>query len=224
MATKQAVYRFRDGVTPLSADTFNTRFSDVDARLGGLEAKTIDWDAAFGVLRDLGLSRLADLLVQLNQQAQAAEAAQQTAYEAHEATRDAASAAALVSANAALAAAQQGYNTLAAALNNVIQNNEGAGATLAALQVWRDLLNPPHDGFVWGDRLRDGPSTITYNQDGTIAHIDATLPGNHTYRQAYTYGGDGSVATVVATLGAVTLWTRTYTYDQAGTLTGWTEA
>jgi hypothetical protein len=224
MATKQAVYRFRDGVTPLSADTFNTRFFDVDARLGGLEAKTIDWDAAFGALRDLGLSRLADLLAQLNQQAQAAEAAHQAAYTTHETQRDAASAAALASATAALAAAQQDYETLASELNAIIANGEGAGAALVALQLWHDTLDPPHEGFVRPDRLRDGPSTITYNQDGTIAHIDATLPGDHLYRQAFTCNQDGSVATVVATLGAVTLWTRTYTYDQAGVLTGWTEA
>jgi len=223
MATKQEVYRFRDGKTPLSADTFNLRFFDVDVRLGGLEAKTIDWDAAFGVLRDLGLSRLADLLLQLNQQAQAAEAALQAAFDAHEATRDATSAAALAAATAALAAAQQSYETLASELNAIIANNEGAGAALVALQLWRDALDPTHDGFVWTDRLRDGPTTVTYNGNGSIAHIDATLPGAIVYRQEFTYGGDGAVATVVATLGAITLWTRAYTYDQAGVLTGWTE-
>jgi hypothetical protein len=223
MATKKEVYRFRDGVTPLDAAELNGRFFDIDARLGGVETKSIDWDVAFGILRDLGLSRLADLLGQLNQQAQDALAAQAATFTADETQRASTFTADEAQRAAALASWAQQINALVSGLNAAIAASENSSAALIAVQVWRDLLNPPHDGFVWADRLRDGPTAITYNTDGSIAHVDATLPGNHTYRQAYTYNQDGSVATAVGTLDAVTLWTRTYTYDQAGTLTGWTE-
>jgi len=224
MPTKAESYRFRNGVTALDEREFNSRFFDVDGRLGALEQISIDWDAALQTLRDVGLSRLADLLAQINQQAQEAAAAHQTTFEAAEVQRDVVMAAALAAATAALAADQQTFEQLAADLNAIIANNEGAGAALVALQLWRDTLNPTADGFIRPDRLRSGSAAITYNGDGSVAQMDTTLPGGSTYRQAFTYSQDGSVATVTATVGAVMLWTRSYTYDGAGMLTGWTEA
>lgn len=224
MANKQELYRFRNGATVLDADTFNRRFFDVDGRLGALERLQIDWEAAVRTLDDLGLSRLADLLGQLHEQALAAMAAQQAAFDAAEGSRATTFTADEATRAAALATWSQSVNALVSGLNAAIANSENSGAALIAVQAWRDALDPDRDGLLYPDRLRSGPATMTYNGDGSVQYLDTILPGNVTYRLAYTYNGDGSAHQVVATLGAVTLWTRTYTYDGAGVLTGWMEA
>lgn len=224
MATKQEQYRFRNGVTPLDEREFNGRFFDVDARLHGLEQTRIAWDAAVATLNETGLARLALLLEQLGAQAATARAADQATFVADEAGRDATLAAAVSAATASLAAAEDAFEGLAAALNNIIANNEGAGGALVALQLWRDTLDPDHDGQLFPDRLRSGPATITYGTGGVISALTTTLPGGAVFAQAYSYTVDGALSQIVATLGAVTLWTRTYIYDGSGALTGWTEA
>jgi len=224
MANKQELYRFRNGVTVLDADTFNRRFFDVDGRLGALELLSIDWEAAIRALNDLGLSRLADLLGQLHLDGLAALAAQQAAFEAAEGDRAGTFADNEATRAAALASWTQSVNALISGLNAVIAEAEDSSAALLNVLGWRDTLNPPHDGYLRPDRLRDGPAAVTYNIDGSVQYLDTTLPDSSIYREAYSYNGDGSAHQVVATLGAVTLWTRTYTYDQAGVLTGWTEA
>lgn len=226
MATKQERYRFRNGVTPLDADTFNARFFDVDARLGGLEQVRIDWEAAVRALNDLGLSRLADLLGQINLQAQAALSGQAAVFDAAEADRADTFSDDEAARAASYAAWAQSVNALITGLDALIQEAQSGqtAAAIVALQQWQALLNPIADGVLRPDRIREGAATITYHQDGSVQYLDTALPGGSTYRQAYTYHMDGSVDQVTATVGAVTLWTRTYTYDQAGALTGWTEA
>jgi hypothetical protein len=55
-------YRFTDGVTALSAGTFNPRFQDLDTRIAALEALNIAWQAAVQTLTDFGLARLDSVL------------------------------------------------------------------------------------------------------------------------------------------------------------------
>jgi hypothetical protein len=55
-------YRFRDGVTPLSEDTFNRILSDVDLRIAALEALQVDWAAALSTVSDQGLERVAEAM------------------------------------------------------------------------------------------------------------------------------------------------------------------
>lgn len=224
MTTKQTQYRFRNGVTPLSERELNSRFFDVDGRLGALEALQTDWVAALAALDAQSLARVAELLARINDEAAAALASQAATFATDEAARDATLAGALATALAELQSDQAAYEALAAALNNIIANSEGSGADILALQVWRDTLDPNRDGALLPDRLRSGNAAITYDTGGQITHIDITLPGDVVYRQAYTYATDGAITQIVATLGLVTLWTRTYTYDGAGALTGWTEA
>jgi len=58
MTTRFNDYRFNDGKTPLSADTFNDRFADLDKRLVALEAVQTQLSQAADQLVDLGLQRL----------------------------------------------------------------------------------------------------------------------------------------------------------------------
>lgn len=63
-------YRFRDGLTPLSADTFNPIFSDLDLRLDTVEKLQVDWEAAVAALTNTGLTKINEVLLPLIQAAQ----------------------------------------------------------------------------------------------------------------------------------------------------------
>ncbi len=65
MARRFEDYRIRDGVTPLSAETFNTRFGDVDLRLDTLEKLKMDWESAVADLASLGLTKVNEVLIPL---------------------------------------------------------------------------------------------------------------------------------------------------------------
>lgn len=224
MATKQAQYRFRNGVTRLDERELNSRFYDVDGRLDVLEQTRIAWQEALANLDAQGLTRLAELLARISADATTALADQAATFETSEADREATLADALAAALTELQADQAVYEALAAALNAIIANSQGMGGDVLALQLWRDTLDPNQDGALLPDRLRSGSAAVTYDGSGNITRIDATLPGGAIFRQDYTYAGDGAVSQVVGKLGAVTLWTRAYTYDGSGALTGWTEA
>lgn len=58
MAVKRDAYRFKDGVTDLSAKTFNQIFSDLDARLHSLEQLGVTWKDAVFELQQFGLERI----------------------------------------------------------------------------------------------------------------------------------------------------------------------
>lgn len=58
MAIKRDAYRFKDGVTGLSADTFNQIFYDLDARLHSLELLGVTWKDAVAELQQYGLARI----------------------------------------------------------------------------------------------------------------------------------------------------------------------
>ncbi|WP_428562308.1 MAG: hypothetical protein ACP59X_21055 [Solidesulfovibrio sp. DCME] len=53
-------YAFTDGITPLSATEFNTRFFDIVRRLDVLENVSTDWEAAIAEVRNYGLARIND--------------------------------------------------------------------------------------------------------------------------------------------------------------------
>jgi hypothetical protein len=56
-------YRFRDGVTPLSAETFNRRLLSIHARLTRMEQITYSFDALATELSTLGLARINALIL-----------------------------------------------------------------------------------------------------------------------------------------------------------------
>lgn len=58
MTVKRDAYRFKDGVTDLSADTFNQIFADLDARLHSLEHLGVTWKDAVFELQRFGLERI----------------------------------------------------------------------------------------------------------------------------------------------------------------------
>ncbi|MDO5674774.1 MAG: hypothetical protein Q4G66_07660 [bacterium] len=58
MTIKRDAYRFKDGVTDLSADTFNQIFADLDARLHSLEQLGVTWKDAVSELQQFGLARI----------------------------------------------------------------------------------------------------------------------------------------------------------------------
>jgi hypothetical protein len=62
MPTRFDRYRFKDGVTPLSEDTFNAILQDVDLRIAALEEVRISWQAAVTLLTDQGLLRINEAL------------------------------------------------------------------------------------------------------------------------------------------------------------------
>lgn len=64
-------YRIKDGITPLSAGTFNAILADVDQRLRRQEALERDYQAATRELISVGLVRINDVLVPAYQRVQA---------------------------------------------------------------------------------------------------------------------------------------------------------
>lgn len=63
MPRRFEAYRFKDGVTPLSADRFNFVFGDMDLRLVALEDLKVSWEAVTVMLVHEGLVRL-DVAIQ----------------------------------------------------------------------------------------------------------------------------------------------------------------
>jgi|GEM_PF-2647104 len=57
-----ASYRFTDGLTPLSAGTFNPRFQDLDTRIANLEALKVSWETAIQAVSDFGIERIDAIL------------------------------------------------------------------------------------------------------------------------------------------------------------------
>lgn len=70
MARKYTQYAFSAGKTPLSAQTFNERFADIDLRLHCLELVKTDWESAVVNLINIGLSQINESLMPLILQAQ----------------------------------------------------------------------------------------------------------------------------------------------------------
>lgn len=62
MGRKLELYRFRDGITPLSSAEFNFRFFDIDARLFDLEEVKISWENAVSILTNQGIKRIDEVL------------------------------------------------------------------------------------------------------------------------------------------------------------------
>lgn len=54
-------YKFTDGQTPLSAETFNPRFYAIVRRLHALETVVIDWSAAVSQVQNKGLQLINDV-------------------------------------------------------------------------------------------------------------------------------------------------------------------
>lgn len=64
MPSQIDAYRFKDGQTPLSAETFNVRFADIDTRLVSVEDVKPSWEAAVEQLRATGLARINEALAE----------------------------------------------------------------------------------------------------------------------------------------------------------------
>lgn len=58
-------YKFTDGDTPLSAETFNGRFFSLVRRLHALELLSIDWASAIAQVQNHGLERINEAVVPL---------------------------------------------------------------------------------------------------------------------------------------------------------------
>jgi len=58
MANRFDAYRFRANKTPLSADVFNARWSDIDSRIGQLETISSQLESSINQLTELGIERL----------------------------------------------------------------------------------------------------------------------------------------------------------------------
>ncbi|HWO57703.1 MAG TPA: hypothetical protein VNN55_09075 [bacterium] len=63
MPSRFEKYRFRDGVTPLSEDTFNRVLRDIDLRIVALEEIKASWEEAVRILTDQGLLRINEALL-----------------------------------------------------------------------------------------------------------------------------------------------------------------
>ncbi|MDR3089529.1 MAG: hypothetical protein LBU39_06905 [Desulfobulbaceae bacterium] len=68
MTIKRQQYKFTDGKTPLSSDTFNALHFDIDARLHDLETLRVSWQQAIIELQNFGVSRIDVALLPLLQQ------------------------------------------------------------------------------------------------------------------------------------------------------------
>lgn len=60
-----AEYRFKDGVTPLSAETFNSRLFSIHTRLKAMEQITYTFDTIATELSNLGIARVNALILPL---------------------------------------------------------------------------------------------------------------------------------------------------------------
>ena len=89
MTIKRLQYRIKDGETDLNADTFNSRFYDIDSRLHALETVSITWQDAVSELQQFGLARINGALSPVLEQAQDMVSALQEQQEAWQAWWDA---------------------------------------------------------------------------------------------------------------------------------------
>lgn len=200
---KLEVYRFRDGVTRLSAAEFNRRFFDVDARIAAIEEIRISYEEAISQLMVVVAERTALLLPPLIAAYQSS-----LVFFNEESARLRAEADVLILAMGADRTAQQ------AVLDAELASERAALDALVA-NYSSAVIRP--------NQLRGGsPATVTYNQNGQASAISVALPAG-TYALAYSYDTSGRLQTVAATLATQPLWTRTYTYSTGGQLAGWTE-
>ena len=59
---KKLLYHFIDDITPLSADEFNLRFYDIDARIHELEQLQVSWETAVVDIQNYGLARVNEVV------------------------------------------------------------------------------------------------------------------------------------------------------------------
>jgi hypothetical protein len=63
MPARFDAYRFRAGITKLSAEEFNARWRDIDARIGQLESISSTLESSITQLTDLGIERLEQTVI-----------------------------------------------------------------------------------------------------------------------------------------------------------------
>ncbi len=163
-------YRFRDGVTPLNADTFNSRFFDIDARIHTLEQLKISWEKAISEVRNFAAERLnivlapaQDTIDSLTQQVQDL-ISNLTAYE------------------------DRFFKALIF----------GIGEGSFYEEVTYDANGNPQEINFFTDSTRTqliGSIQITYDLNGNPTQIDYAI-GQTTYRQTVTYDANGNPVSI----------------------------
>jgi uncharacterized coiled-coil protein SlyX len=163
-------YRFRDGVTPLNADTFNSRFFDIDARIHTLEQLKISWEKAISEVRNFAAERLNIVLAP----------AQDTIDSLTQQVQD------LIS--SLIAYEDRFFKALIF----------GIGEGRFFEEVTYDANGTPQEINFFTDSARTqliGSIQVTYDQNGNPTQIDYTI-GQTTYRQTVSYDANGNPVSI----------------------------
>lgn len=192
-------YRFRDGITMLDEQEFNSRFFDLDGRLHILEAAKSSIDESIGGLVNIGIERIDGAIVpritQLNEDRIQA----------------------LAQLNAELAAFQTLSQTWLNDLQALYEIFQDPVLELSQIKAWQGLLDPQGNATILPDKLRGGSVAISYDTGGRVSELITTLPYG-IYKLSYAYGANGNVSSETAMLNGNTLWTKTYQYNAQGRL------
>ncbi len=174
MARKLELYRFRDGITPLSEAELNKRFFDIDARIHTLEEVKISWDEAVSVVNNEAIKRINEVLqpavddVEQRLQAIDDEWAQKKAdYDAQ-----------MAQIQSDFDAIQQDYATIQQDWANIQEQATEHPSSI-----------DPHFQFAY-------TTDMTYDTSGNLVQVDYLVGGVLRKRETYNYDTNGNLASI----------------------------